>query len=781
MKVTTFLFITLIVFCSCSKLEKEPGFEYSLWYNQPAVEWEDALPVGNGRLGAMIFGNPETERIQFNEESLWAGSKVDNNNPESLEHLGEIRQLIFDGDFKKAGKMAADHMVGTPPKVRSYQTFGDLMLDYHWKSKAKHYKRELNLHSGIATTTYEIEDNLVKQEVFASAPDNVIVVRISATKPFNVDIALKRERDVEIKSEANGTIKMIGQIIDTLNPKAGPAGAHMKFAAMAKVKNEGGKLENINEGIACNEVKTVTIYLSATTNYDFDNLDLAEGVNPSLTSEKILNNIGDKSFADLKQEHIKDHRGMFDRVSFTLGQDSLATLPTDERLNRVKDGAMDNGLMATYFQYGRYLLMGSSRKPGKLPANLQGVWNKHYNAPWNADFHTNINLQMNYWPAEVCNLPETSLLLANFMEKLTVPGGVTTQKMYGTKGWTLHHLTDAFGRTGVADGVWGVSPLAGPWMTFPLYRHYEFTKDKEYLRNIYPVLKGSAEFIVDFLVESPEGYLVTNPSHSPENAFFIPGSDKKERSVLTYGSTIDIQIINELFDIITESSEILDIDHQFSEKIEAIRKKLPEVQIGENGTIQEWIKDFEEVNVGHRHMSHLLGLYPLAQITADTPELFEAAQKTIQRRLGNGGAHTGWSRAWIINFYARLQNGEKAHENIQALLAKSTLTNLFDSHPPFQIDGNFGGTSGMAEMLLQSHNETIRLLPALPKAWSEGSITGLKARGDIECDITWNDGKLTKAVFYSEEGGSEKVVYGSENFTIDLKPGEAYVFEVNKQ
>ncbi|MHA7943924.1 glycoside hydrolase family 95 protein [Formosa sp. 3Alg 14/1] len=780
MKVTTFLCITLLLFCSCSKPEKEPGFEYSLWYNQPAVEWEEALPVGNGRLGAMIFGNPNTERIQFNEESLWAGSKVDNNNPEALEHLDDIRQLIFDGEFKKASEMASDHMVGTPPKVRSYQTFGDLMLDYHWKSEAKDYKRALNLHSGIATTTFEVDDNVIKQEVFASAPDNVIVVRISATQPFNVDVALKRERDVEIKSEANGTIKMIGQIIDTLNPKAGPAGAHMKFAATAKVEHEGGNLESKNEGIACNDVQTLTIYLSATTNYDFDTLDLAEGVSPSLTSEKILNTINDKSFTTLKADHIKDHRNMFDRVSFSLGQDTLATLPTDERLNRIKDGAVDNGLMATYFQYGRYLLMGSSRKPGQLPANLQGVWNKHYNAPWNADFHTNINLQMNYWPAEVCNLPETSLLLANFMEKLTVPGGVTAQKMYGTKGWTLHHLTDAFGRTGVADGVWGVSPLAGPWMTFPLYRHYEFTGDEAYLRNIYPVLKGSAEFIVDFLVESPEGYLVTNPSHSPENAFFIPGSDNKERSVLTYGATIDIQIINELFDIITESSQILDTDHEFSQQIETLRKKLPKVQIGANGTIQEWIEDFEEVNVGHRHMSHLLGLYPLAQITADTPELFEAAQKTIQRRLGNGGAHTGWSRAWIINFYARLQNGEKAHENIQALLAKSTLTNLFDSHPPFQIDGNFGGTSGMAEMLLQSHNETLRLLPALPKAWSEGHITGLKARGDIECDIAWNNGKLTKAVFYSEAGGSEKVVYGSEQFTIELKPGEAYVFEGNK-
>ena len=773
-----FLILSLVLFCSCSKNDKSPVPKYRLWYDQPAEKWVEALPIGNGRLGAMVFGNPNTERIQFNEESLWAGSKTDNNNPKSLENLKEIQQLIFDGEYKKAGKMASDCMVGTPSHIRSYETFGDLLLKYQWESEAKNYKRELDLNSGIATTTFEVGDNFVKQEVFASAPHDLIVLRVSASLPFHVDVALKREKDAAIKVESNGEIVMTGQIIDKEHRLTGPAGAHMKFSAIAKVKSEGGTLKNEKEGISCAAVKTMTIYLTAATNYDFNKLDLSESIDPVGECKRILNGISNKSFADLKQEHVKDHSEMFDRVAFTLGKDTLTNLPTDQRLNRVKEGAVDNGLVATYFQFGRYLLMGSSRQPGRLPANLQGVWNGKINAPWNSDFHTNINLQMNYWPAEVCNLPETSLILAGFMEKLTVPGAVTAQKMYGAKGWTMHHLTDPFGRTGVADGVWGVTPLDGPWMTFPLYRHFEFTRDTAYLRNIYPLLKGSAEFVLDFLVESPEGYLVSNPSHSPENAFFVPGTNKEEHAKLTYSATTDIQIINKLFDIITASTRILDTDQLFSEKIEVIRKQLPPVQIGENGTIQEWINDFEEQEIGHRHMSHLLGLYPLAQITPETPQLFEAAQKTIERRLSHGGGHVGWSRAMIVNFFARLQDGEKAHENIQALLAKSTLPNLFDAvwTTLFQIDGNFGGTAGIAETLLQSHNGIIRLLPALPKAWPEGSVKGLKARGGFECDIYWNNGKLTKAVIKSEKGGQAAVEYGSEKFRIDLKPGGEYVY-----
>jgi len=385
---------------------------------------------------------------------------------------------------------------------------------------------------------------------------------------------------------------------------------------------------------------------------------------------------------------------------------------------------------------------------------------------------------MNYWPAEICNLSETSVILARFMEQIAVPGTVTARKMYDAGGWTMHHLTDPFGRTGVADGVWGITPLDGPWMTFPLYRHFEFTRDTSYLEDIYPLLKGAAEFVLDYLILSPEGHLVTSPSHSPENAFFVPGTDKKEQSKLTYAATIDIQIIKRLFDITTEAIKIVDPgDQEFFRRMDIARKKLPPIQIGMNGTIQEWIHDYEEVEVGHRHMSHLLGLYPLPQITPETPELFKAARKTIERRLASGGGHTGWSRAWIVNFYARLQDGEAAWDHVQQLLAKTTLDNLFNTHPPFQIDGNFGGTAGIAEMLIQSHNDKIRILPALPKAWPEGTVTGIKARGGFECDLSWSNGKLKKAVIFSEKGGKVEIEYGSFLNEIDLKPEGKYVYK----
>ncbi|MEA1878215.1 MAG: glycoside hydrolase family 95 protein [Bacteroidota bacterium] len=771
------LVLTLaILFFGCNSMNNDPGTRYHLWYDEPASEWTDALPVGNGRLGAMVFGDPNNERIQFNEESLWAGCKIDNSNPQALEHLPEIQKLIFEGRYSEAYKMSNNYLLGTPPGIRSHQTFGDMFLKYHWEDEVRNYTRNLTLNSGLARTSYDVGENHIVQEVFASAPDDILVIRIAADEAFDIDLQMAREKDARIEYFAEGKMLMSGQIIDPEQAMRGPAGAHMKFAAQAMVESKGGSVDKTASWLSYKSVNELTIYLTAATNYDINKLNFSESIDPIYECETILGDIEGKSFTQIKKQHIADHSEIFDRVSFDLGDDSFDNLPTNERLSLIKEGDIDRGLVTTYFQFGRYLLMGSSRLPGVLPANLQGLWNEHLNAPWNADFHTNINLQMNYWPAEVCNLSETSLVLTGFMEKLIVPASVTARIMYGTNGWTFHHLTDPFGRTGVADGVWGITPLDGPWMTFPVFRHYEFTGDTEYLTRIYPLLKGSAEFVKGFLVESPEGYMVTNPSHSPENAFFVPGTEKQERSSLTYAATTDIQIINELFDIIIKASGILDVDHEFAKELEAIRKKVPPVQIGENGTIQEWIHDYEEVEIGHRHMSHLLGLYPLAQITEESPQLFEAAKKTIQRRLVSGGGHTGWSRAWIVSFFSRLHDGEQAWNHLQLLLAKSTKNNLFDNHPPFQIDGNFGGTAGIAEMLLQSHSGIIQLLPALPKAWPNGHITGLKARTGFECDIWWEEGVLTKAVIRSENGGTAKIKYKSDVVEVEIEPGKEYVY-----
>jgi alpha-L-fucosidase 2 len=568
---------------------------------------------------------------------------------------------------------------------------------------------------------------------------------------------------------------MQGQIVDENDSLSGPGGNHMRFAALCKVEATDGKVRKGPTSIALQGVRNITIYITASTDYVMESLNTDQAIDPLAVCEKIMKKSRASDLKQIVKNHLDDYTTMFDRVVLHFGKDTLSGLPTDVRLKRVKEGAVDNALTALYFQYGRYLLMGSSRKPGRLPANLQGIWNDKFKAPWNADFHTNINLQMNYWPAEVCNLPECTPVLTDFIKALTVPGSVTAKAMYGTDGWTLHHLTDPYGRTGVADGVWGVTPMNGPWMTFPLYRHYEFTRDIEYLKSIYPVLKGSAEFVLGYLVRSPEGNLVTNPSHSPENRFFIPGSDKT--SMLCYGATVDTEIIGGLFDFCIEAAKILGRDKDFADSLKVVKAQLPPLQIGADGTIQEWIRDYKEVEPGHRHMSHLLGLYPLMQISPDKPELYEAARKTIAKRLANGGGHTGWSRAWVINFFARLHDGENAFYHLQKLFEKSTLTNLFDTHPPFQIDGNFGATAGIAEMLLQSNGKVIYLLPALPSEWPEGDVSGLKARGNYVVDMEWKDGKLTRAEISSSSGGDVVVKYGIKQYDAHVVPGENFVIK----
>ncbi len=772
--------LMLVIFlnaCNYSIQEENPlvgkHTTYQLWYQQPANNWNEALPVGNGRLGAMVFGDVYNERIQLNEESLWAGKRFNGNNPNALNDLPKMRQLIFDGNIKEAYNIGNKSLLSTPPRFRSYQTLGDIFLSSDSLANYSNYRRDLNLNTGISTTTYQINGINFTREVFASAPDNIIVVNISADKPesINTKINLTREKDAIVKAHINQLI-MTGQIIDETTKAQGPGGENMKFATKLIAINKGGEIIAENDNLIIKNANELTLILTAATDYNLNILNYDRSIDPLSICENILTKAQKKSFSQIRENHINDHSQFFNRVQINLGGEQMSAFPTDVRLDSVKNGNEDPALIALYFQYGRYLLLGSSRTPGILPANLQGLWNEHIKAPWNSDYHTNINLQMNYWPAEVCNLTETVEPLTNLVNKWQEPGKITASEMYGCNGWAMHHATDIFGYTAPnADMRWGMSPLSGVWMTFPLWRHYEFTQNTDHLRNqAYPIMKEAMAFISDFLIEKDD-YLVTNPTMSPENAYKLDGKDYPCQ--LTYAATIDNQTLMAHIDNCVAASEILGIDAGLRENWKQIRSKIPAVKIGKDSTIMEWIIDYDEWEPGHRHMSHLLGLYPLSQITPETPALFDAANKTIEKRLKHGGGHTGWSRAWMINFFARLQQPETAYHHVMALMRKSTQSNLFDSHPPFQIDGNFGGTAGIAEMLLQSHNGVINLLPALPNKWPDGNISGLRARGGFTVDMEWENGILNNVTIHSDNNNNTLIKYKDKLIEIEIKKGES--------
>ncbi len=732
-----------------------------LWYTAPATDWNEALPIGNGRLGAMIFGGVGEEHLQVNEDSVWYGGPMDRNNPDALKNLPKIREYIINGQIPEAEELMVNALSGTPQGQRPYQTLGDIQLYFSGISgEVTDYRRELELADAVHTVMFKVKGYAHKREIFATAADDVIVMHFETDDPAGMNLTplLTRHKFYDYTGKYADDTIMLGA-------KLGGDGLDLNMMLRGRVV--GGSCGVVGERLIIRNAREITLLFSAGTTFRYWNL-----------KESVWKKLEDAtrySFAELKERHIADYKSLFDRVKLELqGDAAFGRIPTDERLKEVR--REDFGLTELYFNFGRYLMIACSR-PGTLPATLQGLWNKDMLGPWDCKYTININTEMNYWVAENCNLSECHTPLFDHLKRMLPNGRETARKMYGCRGFVAHHNTDIWGDTAVQDlwvpGSYWV--MGAAWLCTHLWTHYEYTKDEGFLREYYPVMREAALFFLDFMIEH-DGYLKTCPSVSPENTYILPSGVRGANGM---GVTMDNQILRDLFTQCIKAANILAIEDELTGQFASARDRLVPTQIGSKGQILEWDKEYEEAEPGHRHISHLYGLHPSCQITVDgTPELAKAARVTLEGRLSHGGGHTGWSRAWIINHYAKLWDGEKAYENLLALYERSTLPNMFDNHPPFQIDGNFGGAAGIAEMLVQSTGERVVLLPAVPREFASGSVRGLCVRGGAEVDLVWENGELTMCTVRAKADVDTKFVYRGKVWEVRLKAGEEKKLEI---